>query len=117
YIPWNETTEVTDLLKLNIGLMPLENDPWCEGKCGFKIIQYLSLGIPAIASPVGVNKTIIENRVTGYLCNSENDWYKAIETLLLSEEMRSSLGKAGREKMIKEFSIQSQEEKFIGLFN
>ncbi|MFL5788723.1 MAG: glycosyltransferase [Flavisolibacter sp.] len=117
FIFWNEKTEIDDLLKMNIGIMPLEQDAWSEGKCGFKIIQYLSLGIPAVASPVGVNKQIIDNEMNGYLCETEEQWYHSLSYLLSNEEQRSRLGKAGREKINAFYSIHSNADNFISLFS
>ena len=116
FVPWNEATEIEDLLQLNIGVMPLDNDRWCEGKCGFKLIQYLSLGIPAVASPIGVNKNIIDEGVNGYLCNDNEDWIKALTILIENESLRSQMGQYGREKMISKYSIQSQISNFLNLF-
>ncbi len=117
FIPWDEHTEVDDLLQLNIGIMPLDDDPWCEGKCGFKLIQYLSLGIPAVASPIGVNKNIIDEGINGYLCNSKEEWLKALTDLIEDAALRSQMGKDGREKVITNYSIQSQTASFLNLFN
>jgi glycosyltransferase involved in cell wall biosynthesis len=117
YIPWNEETEVKDLLEMNIGVMPLENDPWGEGKCGFKIIQYLSLGIPAVASPVGVNKQIIDENVSGFLCETLPEWEDALATLLADPGKRKEMGLAGRRKIEREFSLEVQRGRFVGLFN
>lgn len=117
FVLWNEATEIEDLLELNIGVMPLDNDPWCEGKCGFKLIQYLSLGIPAIASPIGVNKTIVDDRVNGYLCSTNEEWINALTKLIENESLRSQMGKDGREKVLKNYSIQSQTSNFLNLFN
>ena len=117
FVMWNEATEIEDLLQLNIGVMPLDNDPWCEGKCGFKLIQYLSLGIPAVASPIGVNKNIIEEGVNGYLCNNSEEWIKALTILIENESLRSQMGKNGREKMVNNYSIQSQTSNFLNLFD
>lgn len=116
YIPWSAATEIDDLLKLDIGIMPLQNDAWSEGKCGFKLIQYLSAGIPALASPVGVNKNIVEEGTNGYLCETSEDWKKNLRILIADTQLRARLGKAGHEKMLREYSIRSQVDKFLHLF-
>jgi glycosyltransferase involved in cell wall biosynthesis len=116
FIQWTEATEIEDLSKINIGIMPLEADRWSEGKCGFKIIQYLALGIPAVASPVGVNSKIIENKQNGYLCQNEDEWYKSISLLLDDSYLRKEMGRVGREKITREYSIQANADLFLGLF-
>ena len=116
YIEWNEKTEIEDLGKLNIGVMPLTADQWSEGKCGFKIIQYLALGIPAVASPVGVNSKIIEHSTNGFLCSTNEEWYSNLKQLLRDESHRATMGKEGREKIIKGFSIHANALLFTGLF-
>jgi glycosyltransferase involved in cell wall biosynthesis len=117
YLPWKEATEVEDLLKINIGVMPLEADPWCEGKCGFKLIQYMALGIPAVASPIGVNKQIVDQGINGFLCTTQQEWYKAITTLIQQEDMRIRMGKLGQEKIQAIYSIQANAGAFVALFN
>lgn len=117
YLPWKEATETEDLLKMNIGIMPLENDAWSEGKCGFKLIQYMSLGVPAVASPVGVNKTIIDEGQNGFLCTNPDEWYTAIRKLANDTELRKEMGKKGREKIVRKYSIQANSGVFLGLFN
>lgn len=116
YLPWQEATEVEDLSKINIGIMPLEMDPWCEGKCGFKLIQYLALGIPAVASPVGVNKNIIEEGINGFLCDSDEAWFKAISTLIENNTLRSQMGEKGRSKIVQRYSVQANAGAFVDLF-
>lgn len=117
YQPWKEETEISDLLRINIGIMPLENDAWSEGKCGFKLVQYLALGIPAAASPVGVNRDIIEPGINGFLCSSEEDWRSALELLISNSDLRNKMGKTGREKIVAHYSIQANAGVFFGLFN
>jgi len=117
FIPWNAITEVDDLLKMDVGVMPLKSDAWSEGKCGFKLIQYLSLGIPAVASPVGVNKIIIEAGKNGFLCSSDAEWKEHLRQLITDVQMRTEFGKAGHEKILLEYSIQSQKQKFLALFS
>jgi glycosyltransferase involved in cell wall biosynthesis len=116
YLPWKESSEIEDLLQLHIGMMPLEADPWCEGKCGFKLIQYLALGIPAVVSPVGVNKTILEDGVNGYLCNTTEEWAEALSALIDDVQKRKDMGAAGRRKIVDHYSVQAHAGRFIDLF-
>jgi len=117
FIQWSAGSETEDLCQLDIGIMYLTPDKWSEGKCGFKLIQYFACGIPAVASPVGVNKIIVEHGVNGYLCNSAEEWKSSLQKLLLDKPLRTEMGMAGRRKVVREYSIQSQAEKFIGLFS
>lgn len=116
YIKWSEKWEIDDLLKINIGIMPLEHDTWSEGKCGFKIIQYLSLGIPAVASPVGVNRQLITDGENGYLCETLEEWEQALRRLIADEQLRVRLGAKGRQRIIDQYSVQANEGVFFSLF-
>jgi glycosyltransferase involved in cell wall biosynthesis len=116
YLPWNEKSEILDLSQINIGIMPLEDDVWSEGKCGFKLIQYLALGIPAVASPVGVNKEIVDQQ-NGFLCSTESDWFEALDKLINNVSLRQAMGRRGREKIINRYSVQANEGAFLELFN
>jgi glycosyltransferase involved in cell wall biosynthesis len=117
FIKWQEATEIEDLLQIDVGVMPLFNDAWSEGKCGFKLIQYLSLGIPAVASPVGVNKTIFENGQNGFLCISESEWYEALKRLMTEDSLRTLMGRNGRQKIKANYSIQANAGVFLSLFS
>lgn len=116
FIKWKEETEIEDLLKIDIGIMPLVEDSWSNGKCGFKLIQYLALGIPSVASPVGVNKEIIEPGVNGFLCDKEQDWLKAFRILLTDSNLRERMGNKGLEKMKSTYSLQVHTPVFLALF-
>jgi len=117
YVEWTEENEVAELATCQIGLMPLTNNEWSEGKCGFKLIQYLALEIPAVSSPVGVNNQIIEEGVNGYFATTDAEWYHAIEKLLLDANLRKQFGKAGRRKIIEQYSLRSNAANFINLFS
>jgi len=117
FISWNAGTEIEDLMKIDIGIMPLQADEWAEGKCGFKLIQYLALGIPAIASVIGVNKEIIQEGVNGYLCSEEEDWVNALKQLIQDSVLRQHMGTRGRQKIVKEYSIEGNKENFLNLFH
>ena len=80
--PWQLNTEIQDLHQIDIGIMPLPNDEWSKGKCGFKILQYMAIGIPSVASAVGANKEIIKHYENGFLVNDEKDWLKYLSELI-----------------------------------
>lgn len=115
FVPWNAASEGTDLLRMDIGVMPLKPDAWTEGKCGFKLIQYLSCGIPAVADPVGVNQVIIDEGQNGFLCRTTEEWRNALTQLICDASLRERMGTRGREKIVAQYSIRSQAERFLSL--
>lgn len=105
-LPWIEAEEVAQLKRFDIGIMPLPDEPWERGKCGFKLIQYMACGLPVLASPVGVNCEIVEPGVNGFLADSVSQWIEALNTLLDDADLRQRLGAAGRCKVERQYSIQ-----------
>jgi glycosyltransferase involved in cell wall biosynthesis len=114
---WSLITEIEDLLYFSIGIMPLPDDEWANGKCGFKALQYMALQIPTIASPVGVNKQIITDGVNGFLCSTNEEWKTKLELLIESKDLRNSIGQAGKGQVVKHYSVVSNEENFLKLFD
>ncbi len=117
YIEWSKTKEIEDLLQIDIGLMPLYDDEWEKGKCGFKGLQYMALEIPTIMSPVGVNTEIIQDGVNGYLAKNEQEWYKKLSLLIENEKLRQKLGKAGRKTVVEKYSVEANKQKYLDVFN
>lgn len=116
FIKWSRESEIDDLSIMDIGVMPLEDNEWSKGKCGFKLIQYLSIGIPAIASPVGVNPEIVIDNKSGFLASSHEDWLNSLKALLSSPTLRKEMGDSGRELITNKYSVESQKETFFSLF-
>lgn len=116
FINWKKETEIEDLLSMHIGLMPLTDGDVEKGKCGFKAIQYLSLGIPAIVSPVGANTNIVEHGMNGYVANTIDEWVVALDKLYTNKSERMILGEAGRKKIEQSFSVKSSFPVFLNLF-
>lgn len=114
--PWQKETEIADLIAFNVGLMPLEDDPWAKGKCAFKALQYMALGIPALVSPVGMNTEVVNSKVDGFICSTKEEWYTALEFLLLTPEARVSMGQAAREKIQSNYAVTANKENFLSLF-
>ncbi len=105
-LPWSEDSEVANIQSCDVGIMPLPDEPFSRGKCGYKLIQYMSGGLPVVASPVGVNKHIVEEGITGFLTSSKQEWIQALVTLYHDAGLRSSMGQAGRQKVEKEYTLQ-----------
>lgn len=116
FIHWNKVTEIEDLMEIDIGIMPLSDDDWSKGKCGFKLLQYMALSKPSLASKVGVNISIIKNGKNGYLCESNTDWYEKLEHLIINPKLRIQLGSKGRKEVVDNYSIASNEANFLSLF-
>ena len=115
FIKWKKETEIEDLLSFDIGIMPLSDDDWARGKCGFKALQYMALKIPCLASDVGVNSEIIQNGVNGYLCSSKEEWEAALVELIQNKGVRASLGEAGRRSVQERYSVTSNSSNFFSL--
>lgn len=114
--PWAAASEISDLTTIDIGLMPLPDDPWARGKCGFKALQYMALEIPALVSPVGVNCEIVQHGVEGFLCHTPNEWFLNIEDLILNPKKRELMGQRGRRKVIGLYSVDANTDNFLSLF-
>ncbi len=114
--PWNPASEIEDLLQLDVGIMPLTPDRWSEGKCGFKLIQYMALGIPALASPVGVNTQIIDEGRNGYLYETPEQFASGLRSLLAGAGRRSRMGREAREKVLAHYSVAAIRKSFVDLF-
>jgi glycosyltransferase involved in cell wall biosynthesis len=116
FIPWNAESEIADLMKIDIGVMPLPDDEWSKGKCGFKILQYMSLNIPSVSSAVGVNNEIVRHGENGFLCSTDEEWFRNLRSLIESPTLREQLGAAGRETVVHHYSVNSNTASFLSLF-
>ena len=105
---WDPDREVADLHEMDIGLMPLPDDQdWMKYKCGLKLLQYLAVGTPGIASPVGVNAEIMAGDRVGRAASTDEQWEAALSELLSDSGLRQQLGAAGRALVQRRFSIEA----------
>lgn len=104
---WSETTEIEHISNFDIGIMPLPDEPFERGKCGYKLIQYMACSKPVIASPVGVNREIVEHGVNGYLAETPEEWEHALRLLAQDSDLRERMGAAGRSKVEAMYSLQA----------
>ncbi|MDQ2769623.1 MAG: glycosyltransferase family 4 protein [Bacteroidota bacterium] len=115
-LPWRKDTEIADLSEIEIGLMPLPDTEWAKGKCGLKGLQYMALEIATLMSPVGVNSTIIQDGVNGFLADQPEEWVAKISTLIDNEALRLQMGRAGRQTVVDHYSVLSERDHYLTLF-
>lgn len=114
---WNKETEIRDLSTFDIGIMPLPDDEWANGKCGLKGLQYMALEIPTIMSPVGVNSEIINDGVNGFLASDINEWVDKISLLVESEKLRIEIGINARKTVEDNYSVKANKQLYLEFFN
>lgn len=107
--------EVADLWSFDIGVMPQPDDPWSQGKCALKALQYMGVGIPAVCSPVGVVKGIIRDGQNGMLATSDGEWFEKLEALITCSKLRNEIGDRGREYVVKYLSVEAVLGDFCGV--
>ncbi len=112
---WRYDEEVADIQSFDIGIMPLVDDEWTRGKCAFKLLQYMSSGISAVASPVGVNTEVIDEGVNGLLAVNESEWLDAISKLIEDAGLRKGLGKEARKTIEERYSLRVNAPKLLNV--
>jgi glycosyltransferase involved in cell wall biosynthesis len=110
--PWTSATETQELGAIDIGIMPVPDDPWARGKCALKALQYMAMGIPTVCSPVGTNAEVIQHGVNGLLATRPQDWLTSLEALIGDANYRRELGLAGRRTVEERFSMRSSAGRF-----
>lgn len=104
--PWSYENEVRDLQTADIGVMPLPDDEWARGKCGLKLLQYMAVGLPALASAVGVNCDIVRDGKNGFLARTEQDWCRRLAELCGDRELRGRIGNAARATVEAQYALK-----------
>ncbi len=115
-LPWRESTEVDDLRRIDIGLYPLPDEPWVYGKSGLKALQYMALGIPTVASAVGMNFKVIEDGVSGFLVKDDHEWITIIERLIDDPDLRARVGEASRLRVLNTYSVKVNQPTYLSIF-
>ena len=116
YCKWKKESEIDDLAKIDIGIMPLKNNEWAEGKCAFKGLQYMSLGIATVMSPVGMNNQLIQHGENGFLAESEEEWLENLSLLIENKQLRKKIGLAGNQTIQNQYSVEALKPVYLDLF-
>lgn len=111
YLNWEEEREVEYIQRMDIGIMPLPDDPWEQGKCAYKLIQYMACGLPVVASPVGMNVEVVKDGENGFLATTEKEWIDSLKNLIVDPELRRTFGKNGRGLVEENFTLERNFER------
>jgi glycosyltransferase involved in cell wall biosynthesis len=114
---WRPEREFADLQSFDIGIMPLTNDDWSRGKCGFKLLQYMAAGLPTVSSAIGANLSIVEHGVTGFLAKDEDEWVKYLTKLITDPELRETMGANARAHAERYYSVPVCKDKLVAALN
>lgn len=114
---WSRELEIQQLEEIDIGVMPLVDDQWSRGKCGFKGLQYMAMESATIMSPVGVNTEIIQHGKNGFLAKTESEWVEQLSLLIENKELRLQIGKEGRLTVEKNFSVNAHKDLYVKYLN
>ena len=113
---WSPENEVDELNTFDIGVMPLPDDEWANGKCGLKGLSYMSCGVPTVMSDVGVNREIITHGKNGFLARTGDDWYNLIKLLVEDKDLRERIGDEGRRTVAGSYSVSANKSKYLEVF-
>lgn len=106
-VAWSEETEIQRIGEIDIGIMPLANTPWEQGKCAYKLLQIMAAGRPVTASPVGANCKIVQQGNNGFLANSTEEWISALRQLISDAALRRRFGIMARQTVKRGYSTQT----------
>jgi glycosyltransferase involved in cell wall biosynthesis len=107
FVRWSVDGEIADLARLDVGVMPLPDGPRERGKCAFKLIQYMALGRPGVASPVGANAEVVRDGMDGFLPRNDSEWEEHLMRLIREPELRAELGWRARARIMEAYSLDA----------
>lgn len=113
---WSAKTEVEDLRKMQVGMVPLPVNEWNKRKFYMKTAQYMALGIPTVATPLGSNPEVVQHGVTGYLADSEDEWVEYLTLLIKDPELRLRMAHEAARAAKEKYSLEGNTQKIIAAF-
>jgi glycosyltransferase involved in cell wall biosynthesis len=92
---------------IDIGLAPMTKTIWDSYKCGFKVINYMSAGVPPVATDWGEHAHIITDGYDGFLCRNEQDWVVKLGVLMECAEKRRIMAENARRTAERNYSSEN----------
>jgi glycosyltransferase involved in cell wall biosynthesis len=114
---WSPETEITDLARFDIGIMPMPDDQWARGKCAMKALLYMAMGIPTICSAVGTNREVLQHGENGLLAQTDAEWMACLKALIDDAALRQRLGAAGRQTIEAHYSMRHCATQFANVIH
>lgn len=115
-IRWTAENEIADLQGMDIGIMPLDDNAWTRGKCSFKLLQYMAVGVPVVCNPVGMNKDVVRDGINGFWAANKEQWVQQLSILIEDEALRERMGNLGRKRIEEEYNVEVSAKKMAGWF-
>ena len=116
-VSWSSADEILQLDEIDIGIMPLTDDKWSKGKCGFKALQFMALKKAVVVSPVGVNAEIVEDKKNGFWAKSSEDWFRSLSLLIEDKMLRKSFGENAHKTIKEKFSVDAWKAIYLKQLN
>jgi glycosyltransferase involved in cell wall biosynthesis len=113
---WTPSAELAAFARISIGLMPLADNDWCNGKCSYKMLCYMSAGLPVVVTAAGMNREVLAMGEVGLSASSEQEWVDALTALLDNADLRQRMGDAGRMVVEERFSLHRLAQQYALLF-
>lgn len=114
-VAWSVDREAAAIVECDVGIMPLRDTPWEQGKCAYKLIQYMACGLPTMASPIGANCEVVIEGETGFFADTPSEWVEKLEQLLDDPALRERFGQAGRAQVQDAYCLQQVAPKLVQL--
>lgn len=114
---WTSATEAAEVRAFDVGIMPLPNEEWVQGKSALKALLYMALGVPTVVSPVGVSTGIIDDGRNGFTAATDDEWVSKLSLLLGDEDLRRRFGREGRKTVESCYSTRAQAPRVLEIMS
>lgn len=117
FVKWRPESEIEDLAAIDIGLMPLASGRQELGKCAYKLIQYMALGRPSVASPVGANREVVTDGVDGCFAASDDAWTETLVSLIAEPARRRAMGVRARQRVLQAYTVTAVIPRYLAVLS
>ena len=113
---WSAETEVEDLRRMQVGMIPLPVNEWNKRKFYMKTAQYMALGIPPVCTPMGSNPEVIEHGRTGFLAETDAEWVEHLSLMVTDGPLRREMAERAARVARERFSLEANAPKVVEAF-